>query len=194
MRAARWHRRSIAAVAVAVAVFALVSALQPRNHHHVTVVVAAASLPGGQVLEASHLTTLSMPAEAMPAEAITDPAAAVGQVLVAPVTERSIITQASIASGQGLARPGFVVASLPLADAALASLLRAGARIDIIAPSSTGATTLASDVRVVQINSPPSTGLTFEHNTRVALVEVTPNVATKLAQAATAGGVTIAVR
>lgn len=194
-RTLRWHRRSLAAVAAAVAAFCVVGALQPQDGAAVPVLVASRALAGGVAVAADDVRTVNMPGELVPEGAVADSAALVGRVLTAPLTIGSVLTEASMAGGQSLARPGFVVASLPLADAALAALVTPGSRIDIIGPTKGTTGVLASNVRVVAAPAAPEGGLGgLGDTTHLALVEVPPAVATELAKAASVGGVTVAVR
>ena len=192
-RALARHRRSIAAVATAVAVLAIITALQPERGPSVVVVTAAHPLAAGTTLTDADLTRTSMPESFVPPDALTDPAAAVGRVVNAPVSERSVVTAASVAAGQSLARPGMVVIALPLADEALAALVTPGSLIDIFGTTASGAGVIASEVRVVAAPQPKG-GLASMSSGRVALVEVTPAVAGQLTVVGNAGGVTIALR
>ncbi len=187
----RWHRRSIAAVTAFVAVFAGVSAASPPRTPTVTVVAAGRDLSGGTTLAASDLVRISLPTDAAPDGAESDPVALVGRTLNAPVTARSVVTRASVSTGVALARPGHVVFAITLPNPALASLIEAGTHLDVIAANK-GAT-IASDVRVVAAPE-PETSMLSGSGQRLLLVEVTPDTAAKLAAAAEAGGLTVAVR
>lgn len=193
VRALRWRRRPLAALAAALSVLCGLLALQPADGAGIPVVTAARDLPGGTVLAESDLQVVRLPPEAAPAAALTDIGSAVGRSINTPVTRLSVITEATVSSGQSLARPGFVVAAVPLADAALATLLRPGARIDVIGQTSDKAGVLASDVRVVALPA-PAEELGGLAGGRVALVEVTAAVAARLAAAGQAGEVSVAVR
>ncbi len=192
-RSLHWHRRSIAAVATFVAVLAAITALQPDRPPQRSVVVAARAIAAGTTLSAADVSVAIIPESLAPPDAAASFDDVVGRAVNAPVSERSVLTASTIASGQVLARPGFVVAALPLTNDALLELLRPGSVIDILAPQREAGGVLASGVRVVAAPGKPEGGLGFAAASRVALVEVTPAVALELARTGLSGGVTIVV-
>jgi pilus assembly protein CpaB len=191
VRVLRWHRRWIAAAAAFVAVFAGIGVLQPHRTPTLTVVAAAHDLPGGTTLAASDLLRLELPTDAAPDGVVPDAASLVGRVVNAPVTARTPITRATVSTGSELARPGFVVVAVPLANEALVGLLTAGTHLDLIGAGKAGV--VASNVRVVAAPSAQG-GSILSSASRALLVEVTPETAAALAGALDAGGITIAVR
>lgn len=130
----------------------------------------------------------SLPPDAVPHAAIVDTDALVDQTLTAPATSGTIMTEASIATGERLARPGWVVIALPLPSGGIAALVRPGVAIDLIGADGKA---VASHVRVLTAPDSPSG---FGSSSRAALIEVQPEVAGVLAQTAQAGSLTIAVR
>ena len=155
-------------------------------------VALARDTPGGTPLVAGDLVVVSLPPDAVPAGAFVDADAAVGQVLNGPHAARAVVTTASVATGQALARPGYVVAPLPLADDALAPLLRPGVRIDLFDAGGAGAV-IASDVRIVA--APEQETSMFSGSSRPAiLVEVDAEAAVSLARVARSVGVAVALR
>ena len=109
------------------------------------------------------------------------------------MSARSVLTDATVATGRQLGRPGFVVLPLPVSDSAVASRLSAGSLIDILGMDAGKVTTLAGKVRVVAAPGPPSGGLTASA-TPVVLIEVTPEAALALTAALQSGSVTVALR
>jgi Flp pilus assembly protein CpaB len=108
----------------------------------VPVAVAAADLPAGTVLTADDLTTVSLPGGAAPAGAAADPHQLTGEVLAAPVRAGEAVTDVRVV-GPGLwsqVPEGQVAAPVRLADLAVATLLRAGDRVDVLAAASGGPT------------------------------------------------------
>lgn len=185
------QRRTLAALATGLAVLAILTAVAPSPPEQVAVVALARDTPGGTPLVAGDLIVVSLPPEAVPAGALVDPAAAVGQVLNGPHAARAVVTAASVATGQALARPGYLVAPLPLSDDALAPLLRPGVRIDLFDAS--GGAIVASDVRIVAV--PEQEASMFSGSSRPAiLVEVDAEAAATLARVARAGGIAVALR
>lgn len=191
-RLAHLRRRTLAALAAALAVWAVLGVFAPPRAETVAVVAVARDVPGGTVLTPADLMSIALPAAAVPAGAMTDAAGAVGRSLNGPLSARSPVTEASVATGQGLARPGHVVVALPLANQNLAPLVRPGVHLDLLDPGGTGEL-IASDVRVVAVPESDAGGFASVP-TRAALVEVLPEVATRLAVAAQSGGVAIALR
>lgn len=182
------RRRLVAALLAFLAVLALGSALAPPQADLVPVVAAARPLAAGTVLEKADLTTLHLPADSVPDAAASDPAALIGRMVGAPHSRHSPVTEASVATGEQLARPGFVVIAVPLPNDAIAPLVKPGIHIDLIDGSGEA---LASNVRVLAApGSASSLGLTS--TSRAALLEVEPSVATRIATAQH-GGLTIAL-
>lgn len=180
------HRRTLAAVATALGVLALVQALTPAPPATTPVVVAATELTGGRTLTEPDLAVVDMPTEIAPDTAAADPAALTGQILTAttprgvPVTDRSVLTPHTLA-------PGRSIAPVRFADADLVQVIRAGDHIDIIAagPDVGPDAVIAEDVRVVTIpDSEADTGFGSASSTQgvLVLVEVHPDEATALAQ------------
>lgn len=192
-RSAARHRRAVAAVATFIAVLAALTALQPDRAPGVPVVTAVRSIAPGATLTASDLTVTEIPGHLAPTDALTSVDQAAGSAASIPVGERTILTQGMIATGQSLARPGFVVVPLPLTDEALVPLIRPGTRLDLLGARGTqGPGVLAAGVRVLATPEGERGGFAATP-TRVVLIEVTPEVAVTLASAQTQGGVTIAV-
>jgi pilus assembly protein CpaB len=184
----RLRRRPLAAACTFLAVLAALLALAPHQPDAVVVVVTGRALPAGTVLTAADVGARSIPAEAAPQGAMLQADQAVGATLAAPLTAGSILTDASVAAGERLARPGFVVVALPLPSSAIAALVKPGAVLDLLG---TDGGTLAAEVRVL---SAPDSDSGLGASSRAALIEVEPQVASKLAQLSSVDAVTIAVR
>lgn len=183
------RRRSLVALAAGLAVLAALRVLAPPAPDYVSVLAASHDLTGGTTLQASDLTWVDVPREAVPNGALTTMDAAVGQTVNGPLSTRSPVTETSVSLGQQLAEPGYVVASLPLTDDALLALLQPGVRLDLL--STADGSVMAQNVRVVA--SPVAVDDGFTATQPVVLVEVKPDVAGALAMAAQTGGVVIAV-
>ena len=114
----------------------------------VPVVVAAADLPAGTALTAADLVAAELPAALAPAGAATGAGELSGRVLAAPLRAGEPVTDVRLV-GPGLwaAVPeGHVAAPVRLADLAVATLLRAGDRVDVLAAAGDGT---GSPVQVV---------------------------------------------
>lgn len=150
--------------------------------------MSAGALSAGTVLARGDLTVRSLPPEAIPQAAAVTVDSLVGQTLAAPVSGGTILTEASVATGERLARPGWVVIALPLPSGGIAELVRPGVEIDLIGADGKA---VASQVRVL---TAPEASSAFGSSSRAALIEVQPQVAGALAQTAQSGSLTIAVR
>lgn len=192
-RLAARHRRLLAAALTAVAVAAGLTAVQPAREPTVALLTAARSLDPGATVTDADVALTAIPRSLAPEDALSSPRDAVGRALAVGVGARTILTAGHVAQASRAAGDGLVVVALPLADDALASLVRPGGRLDLFGTTPTGPGLIASDVRVVGTPA-PATGLGGLSTGRVVLVEVTPAVAALLAAGPASGGVTIAVR
>jgi pilus assembly protein CpaB len=119
----------------------------------ITVVKARSQLPGGTVVSASDLVLDRAVASEVPDGVLTDPLALVGKTLAAPVAENQMMTPLIATAARASVSQGHVIAPLRLADTALASLLRPGDVVDVIAADAQAeqAAIVAAGVRVVTI-------------------------------------------
>ncbi len=121
-------------------------------------VVAATDLPAGRVLTAADLEPVERPAATVPDGASAAEPALTGQVLAAPVRRGEVVTDVRVV-GPGLwaqVPPGQVAAPVRLADLAVATLLRAGDRVDVLASTDdAAAVVVAADALV--LSAPPAT-------------------------------------
>lgn len=143
-------RRGLAALLAAVAVWLGISAASADPQGPMaTVVVTDVEAGTGHELSASDLSVISVPLALSPLGASGATSDWEGKRLAAPVSVGDVLTPADIsmvalADGQP---PGYVVAHLPLASAALARAAPAGTRVDVL--STTDGTVLAADVIVL---------------------------------------------
>jgi Flp pilus assembly protein CpaB len=165
----------------------------------VPVAVAAADLPAGTVLTAGDLTTALLPGAAAPAGATADPDELTGQVLAAPVRAGEAVTDVRVV-GPGLwsqVPEGQVAAPVRLADLAVATLLRAGDRVDVLAAVPDGPTpsvevvarsALVLTVPTTAAADPPA-GTT--EGAGLLVLAVAPETAQRLAAAGAAATLTV---
>lgn len=173
------RRRPLAASCAFVAVLATLLALLPPPPTMIEVVATRSALPGGTVLTADHLTTVSLPPDMAPVGATQAIDEAVGRTLAGPVAARSALTATSLSDGERLAREGHVLTSLPLGTGAIADLVRPGVRIDLLDPSGEP---VATDVRVVaQPDTPNGGSFGMGVSSRSIVVEVPASAAARLA-------------
>ncbi|MEI6622779.1 MAG: Flp pilus assembly protein CpaB [Actinomycetes bacterium] len=164
----RRHRRLLAAGLLALAVLCVVRALQPAPAKTTAIVVAAADLPSGHMIESSDVTTTGWPTAVANGSAFTTTESAVGRITSGPLARGEPIGASRIV-GPGLlaldtagADPpsgargdskGAVAAPVRLADAGEAALLKPGDFVDVLAATAPGVggggTREAGEVRTV---------------------------------------------
>jgi pilus assembly protein CpaB len=189
-------RRVAAAVLVALAA---VVALYPQRDHFPgdVVVVAARDLSPGTVVEASQLTLRRLPAESIPDGAAKATAAVLGRTLAAPVRRGETLTDVRL-TGPDLVRsiansPEMVSVPLRLADPDVATLLYAGATVDVVTagPQQGEPVMLARGARVLAVLQ--SGSRTGEHDGKLVLVALDPVAATRVAATSISHDLTVTV-
>ncbi|MGK8522095.1 SAF domain-containing protein [Nocardia asteroides] len=153
-------RRLLAAVLAALA--ALLFLRGDPDTERTTALVASRDLSPGRLLEAGDLRPVPREAGTLPAGAVADPAALVGTTLTGAMRQGEVFTDlrvvgprlAAAATGGREAR----IVPIRLADTAVAGILRAGDRVDVIGaedengPGTRPARTLATDAAVVLVS------------------------------------------
>lgn len=145
----RRRRPLIAALLATAACLAALRTLAPPPADTVDVLVAARDLPSGTRLEDDDLVLRAFPVELAPPDAATT---AVGRVLAAPIGRGEVLTGVRVVGpGLALAQPGDTVLPVRLPDAGMATLLRPGDDVDLVAtdPGTGTATVVARDVTVL---------------------------------------------
>ncbi|WP_210502937.1 SAF domain-containing protein [Nocardioides xinjiangensis] len=127
----RRRRRLIAATLAAAAVFSALRTLAPPPPDTVDVLVAARDLPAGSLLGDDDLVRRAWPAELAPPGAAD---VAAGRVLAGAVGRGEVVTGVRLV-GPDLAdaEPGRTVVPVRLPDAGMATLLRPGDEVDLMA-------------------------------------------------------------
>ncbi|NEW41388.1 flagellar biosynthesis protein FlgA [Nocardia cyriacigeorgica] len=170
---------------------------------HMSVVVTAHDLPPGHLLESSDLRVVDRESGALPAGAIRDPAPLIGATLTGAMRGGEILTDlrvigprlAAVAGGAPDAR----IVPIRLADTAVADILRAGDRVDVIAAeesdraTSRPARTLATDAAVILISGTPGATPTRSAD-RVVLVAMAADHAATVAAASLSTALTVVFR
>ncbi|MEU2039166.1 SAF domain-containing protein [Nocardia niwae] len=160
-----WADAVLARRLLAVALAALAAFLFLRGDpdtERTTVLVAGRDLAPGRLLEAGDLRSAPRAAGTLPAGAVADPAELVGATLTGAMRQGEVFTDlrvvgprlAAAATGAREAR----IVPIRLADTAVADILRAGDRVDVIgAEDANGAgtrpaRTLAADAAVILVS------------------------------------------
>jgi len=172
-----------------------VTAALPAGPPTLPVVVARAELRGGTVLADADLEVRRVTAADVPQGHLDTVDGLTGRTLAAPVAAGQVLTALALVSARASAGPGQVVAPLRLADAGLATLLRPGDLVDVLAADEQAgqARVVARSVRVVTLPAPPDDSAADTSGTLV-LLAVSPASATELAQAAVTGPLTVTWR
>lgn len=147
------HRRSIAALLTAVAALAGFRAVTTPPRPLTPVLVAAQDLPAGAVVGDTDLEEVGFAPGSVPA-GVVDSRTADGRVLAAPVRAGEPLTDARLVQPSLLVGyPGRVAVPVRLGDAATATLLRTGDRVDLLASSSDApqARIVASSASVIAV-------------------------------------------
>jgi pilus assembly protein CpaB len=157
----RWLLMRRRPVSAALATFSvIVGASTVASHHEPTaqVVVAARDIHAGHTLTAADLRVTSLAAQHIPDTVVSSPEEILGRVVTGAITAREVITTGRVLSprtAKGMAVP------VRLADAGLASLLRPGDVIDVLASDSRSfgspATIIAERLRVIAVPHASST-------------------------------------
>jgi Flp pilus assembly protein CpaB len=206
-RALLWHRRLVAAVLAAAAVASGLAAVRPPPAKTVTVVTTTRDLPAGTHIAASDIRSAEF-SGAIPAGALTEPAAIAGRTTAGPVRRGELLTDVRLLGARLLDGYGQDLVATPvrIADPATATLLQVGDKVDVlaapVADAPGGAARLvatATPVISVPVPDPASGGLAALDSTPLAegallVLATTRAVAADLAAAAASARLSITLR
>lgn len=191
LKAARWHRRLLAGLSAAAAVYFGLVALSPAPPPTVAVLGAARDLPGGARPAAADLRTLQLPAPVVPSGALRPGAEVAKRVLAGPVRSGEPLTDARFLSSSALA--GDLLAyPLRLDDAEIISLLHVGDRIDLYAATSTAADSANQLARAVSVVALPARSAASSSGALV-VIAARSDVVSRVAQATANTRITVAL-
>jgi Flp pilus assembly protein CpaB len=189
------------AAAVLLALVALVLAARPDPPPApapaaVPVTVAVTDLPAGTVLASGDLRVARLPPDVTPAGASAEPETLVGQQLAAGVRAGESITDARLV-GPGLTAQlseGQVAAPVRLADLAIASLVRTGDRVDVLAtPAESAAAEVVAASALVLAGARAGPESIDDTSAGLLVIAVDAATATRLAAAATTSTLTVSL-
>src|SRR5690606_30581496 len=151
----------------------------------VTVLRAVEPLPAGSRAAPGQVRAVPLPADAVPEQALTDPAQMSGRIIAATVPVGQVLTEPDLVAGRSL-RPGAVLAPVRLSDPGLAAVLRPGEVIDIVATDgrSGAAEIVAEAVRLVTLPELGEAAGRADAGGVLLLIETDAGTATELARAA----------
>ena len=162
----------------------------------VEVVVAAADLAAGAVLGVGDLTLATLPAAAVPDGVVAQVDQVAGEVLAGPLRRGEPVTDVRVV-GPGLwsqVPAGQVAAPVRLADLAVATLLRPGDRVDVLATAAdAGAAEVVAAGALVVSTSPAETPdpPSGDRDAGLIVLAVPAGTAARLAAAATNSTLTV---
>lgn len=190
MRAISWHRRKLAVVCAVGAVLTGLTAVAPPRPDTVAALRVTADLAGGSTLSAVDLRVDQLPADALPAGALRDPAAALGRTLAGRVPRGQVLSSTDLVGGRRPGSAGRVIAPIRLADAELTALLSDGDLVDVLGADERGsrARPVATGVRVIAV---PAAARDPAAGSGLVLVEVDRSTANALAAAAVEGQLSV---
>lgn len=192
----RRHRRPLAALVAALAVLAALSTLSRPSAELAWAVVTTRPVAAGAVLEAADLASVRLPVAALPEPRVGDPGEVVGRVVSIALPANAVVVAGAVAARDRPSAQGLVIVPVTLISSAQ-GLVLAGDRIDLIGPDADGHTrTLASGARVVAVPSSDGTGGLLgggASSSGLVLVEVTPEVAARIAEVADRGPLSFAL-
>lgn len=180
----RRRRRLIAAALAALASLSTLRTLAPPAPDTVEVLVAARDLPSGTLLGDDDLAVRDYPRELAPAGATTT---GVGRVLAAPVGRGEVLTSARVVGpGLAVAEAGRTVLPVRLPDAGMATLLRPGDEVDLVAtdPGTGASSVVARDVTVLATPPAAPDGPAGERGGALVVVAASAAEATDITSAA----------
>ncbi|WP_346621671.1 Flp pilus assembly protein CpaB [Blastococcus montanus] len=192
-------RRATAAALLALAVaLALRPAPAPADGQPAAtspVVVAAADLPAGTTLTAEHLVVVPLPRAAVPAGVVDAPHLLRHRVLAGAVRRGEPLSDARLV-GPGLtsALPdGQVAAPVRLADLAVARLVRAGDRVDVLATGTGTGTAERVAAGALVLAAPGQDGGDDAPGAGLLLLAVDAGTAARLAAASAGATLTVSL-
>jgi pilus assembly protein CpaB len=168
----------------------------PARPPDVEVVVAAADLGAGAVLGASDLALLSLPAGAVPDGVAAAVDQVTGQVLAGPLRRGEPVTDVRLV-GPGLwsqVPAGQVAAPVRLADLAVATLLRPGDRVDVLATTADAGRAEVVAAGALVVSAPPVDATdppAADGDAGLLVLAVPAETAARLAAAATNSTLTV---
>lgn len=150
-RFASWHRRWFAALAAAICVFSLAQVIAPPIPAGSEVVVVASAVGAGDVIDAGQVAVRSIPAEYVPATALTDVDQVVGKVAITALSEGAVVSEEYLLAGSAPPE-GMLLVPVRLPDAGLADILTPGQRVTLVSVGGDGTSSvLARSLRVAAI-------------------------------------------
>lgn len=169
IRTFRWHRRAIAAVLTGLGALALVSQLSGPSDAVSQVVVTTRAVDAGSPISVADVALQPIPADAVPADAITRLGDAVGRPAAVTLSAHTILQPGMLVSGSP-APVGHALVPITVQDGQLRQLLSPGLRIALVSAVGDVPGIITSDAVVHSV--PPAVTASFGASGASALVLV----------------------
>ncbi|WP_310964737.1 SAF domain-containing protein [Nocardioides terrisoli] len=159
-----WHRRPLAAVAAAAAVYVGLHAATAPPPRTVPVWTAAHDLPSGAVLERTDLVRRQFTPQSVPAQRLRDPQVAIGHTVASPIGAGQAVSATQLV-GMGWLddRPGMSAVPVRVTDPGVVRLLHVGDRVTLLAADpqhpASAPVHIAADVLAIPSTSDGSSAL-----------------------------------
>lgn len=193
LRAAARHRALLAGGLVAASVATGLGAVAPTPEPVEPILAASRDLPAGTALGPDDLTLVQLPSDAVPTGSLRDTQQAIGRLVAGPVRSGEPLTDVRLLGAGLLAAGTDVAVPVRLAEPAIAAVVQAGDRVDVLAASPQGgavARSVASDVLVLSV--PALADDTGEG--ALVVLAASPSVGSRLAAAAVTDRLSAVVR
>lgn len=187
------HRRGLAALLVAAAVWLIAHPGADEQAATVPALTAARPLSGGSQITDAGLAVVQVPSRLLPAGALDAVDQAAGQTLVADRPRGAILTRSDLLSAPR-AGPGQALTAIRISDPATLAMLRVGQSVRVVmAGDGLEAETLASSavVKSVLNDSSGAGALSPSGEVAVIVVSTDPDSAARIATRATSQGIGI---
>lgn len=174
----------------------VIDSLAPPTADTVEVLVAASDISPGRRITAQDVTTVSIPADVVHPQTLTDPTAAEGRIAMTALVAGEWLTRTRLLAEMSPAGSGMAAMPISLADEAVIDLLRPGSLIDVLwAPRREGEgepRVVARRLRVLTLPSPGGDDPFVGQSSRgLVVVEVDDADALALAEAGASGSLSV---
>ncbi|WP_167853852.1 SAF domain-containing protein [Acidipropionibacterium timonense] len=174
------HRRLLAALLAAAAVFLATTAMHRAPAGTVPVVVASTRIPGGSAVTSSQVRVVDMPLDLAPDGARSRPEEVVGRTVVADLPKGAAVTDASFLTAAAGSK-GQALVGVHLSDPALLSMLRVGQKVSVVSGESGAAKVIAADAVIRALPHPSGGGLLGDNGTGLVVVATDERSAAEIA-------------
>ncbi len=190
IRTISWHRRKIAAVLASLGVFALITHFSGAAEPSAQVVIITRAISAGAALTAGDVSLAAVPEALVPADALTNPAEAVGRSAAVSLTAHTIVAPALLVSG---APPpaGRSLVPITVHDAQLREILSPGLRVALVSSMGDVPGVVTDDAVIHTMPQVASSSLVTTGQAALVLVEVPSALAPEVSMLGQSGQLSI---